>query len=225
MNPAMRICATRAPKAGEVLSVWRQNLRCFFCNFQRSVVVFLLWQLWQRLSRLFRSVNKSQLPLWSITWSTSVARTRYPFRAHSRQNGSAKSWDGRRSFVQISRLYHRCHCALSFRAARFGLCAKQYPSRVNSLHPGCRQGRAGFIATGYHLRAKQKPALSFSLSSRARSTAPANQVALAMFNFHQVDRLAVPAPECQVICRSVLPNGLIGFLPAVGADNQSVLCS
>ena len=41
-------------------------------------------------------------------------------------------------------------------AFRLGLCLGHQPSRVSFWHPGCRQGRSGFMATGYHLRAKQK---------------------------------------------------------------------
>lgn len=56
----------------------------------------------------------------------------------------------------MGRLYQLCHWADWRRAACFGLCFGQYPSLVSAPHPGCRQGLSGFMATGYHLRAKQK---------------------------------------------------------------------
>lgn len=54
-------------------------------------MVFRLWQEWHRLSRLVRSMNLDQSPLWSTTWSTSVALVRMPRLAHSRQDGSRSS--------------------------------------------------------------------------------------------------------------------------------------
>ena len=66
-----------------------------------AVMVFRLWQEWQRLCRFDQSVNSSQSPLWSRMWSTSVAGVRMPRAAHARQKGSRRSCPGRRSSVQI----------------------------------------------------------------------------------------------------------------------------
>ena len=122
-----------------------------------SVMVFRLWQEWQRLCRFDRSVNSSQSPLWSRMWSTSVAGVRMPRAAHARQKGSRRSCPGRRSSVQIFSEYHRRHAAASGDlGASLGLCWGHQPSRDRVPHPGWRQGRSGFCAMGCHLRAKQK---------------------------------------------------------------------
>ena len=70
-----------------------------------SRAVLRLWQLWHRLSRLPRSQNTVQSPLWSTMWSTSVARTRLPALVHSRQNGSRISCVGRKSLRHSSVKY------------------------------------------------------------------------------------------------------------------------
>lgn len=119
-------------------------------------MVLRLWQEWQRLWRLSRSVNSAQSPRWSRMWSTSVAGVRIPWRAHSRQKGSRSSCPGRRSSVQMGRLYQPCHWADWRRSACLGLCWAQYPSLVSTPQPGYRQGLDGFRATGYHLRANKK---------------------------------------------------------------------
>ena len=121
-----------------------------------SRAVFRSWHRLHRLWRLVRSMNLAQSPRWGSTWSTTVARVRTPRLAHSRHQGSRRSWVGRRSSVQTDRLYQPCHSADAFLAAGLGLCLSQYPSRVRAEHPGCLHGRRGFMATGYHLRAKQK---------------------------------------------------------------------
>ncbi|MEI3122474.1 MAG: hypothetical protein V8S81_01415 [Oscillospiraceae bacterium] len=46
-------------------------------------------------------------------WSTSVARTRMPCFAHSRQYGSRKSWPGRRSSRHSGVEYIQCQNTLS----------------------------------------------------------------------------------------------------------------
>ena len=96
-----------------------------FCHNSRAV--FRLWQLWQRLSRLFGSQKISQLPLWSTMWSTSVALVRMPRLAHSRQNGSRRSCSGRSSCSHLSvRYIQRQDWASSLRSlVRFGRCASQ----------------------------------------------------------------------------------------------------
>ena len=114
------------------------------------------WQRWHRLSRLAGSVNSAQSPLWSRMWSTSVARTRSPRRAHSRQKGSRSSWPGRRSSVHTGREYQPCQAADSLRAACLGLWTGHQPSRVSSRQPGWRQGRSGLLAMGYHLHGQRK---------------------------------------------------------------------
>lgn len=93
---------------------------------------------------------------------------RRPRWAHTRQNGSRSSWPGRRSSVHTARLYHPCQAADSLRAACLGLCPRHQPSWVSDEQPGWRHGRNGFCATGYHLRAKQKPAPTTTLSGRSQ---------------------------------------------------------
>lgn len=86
------------------------RLRVFSARFSyNSRAVFRLWHEWHRLSRLSRSRNFSQSPLWSTMWSTSVALTRRPRRAHSRQNGSRSSCVGRRSRRHSSVAYIQRH--------------------------------------------------------------------------------------------------------------------
>lgn len=86
------------------------RLRVFPARFSyNSRAVFRLWHEWHRLSRLSRSRNLSQSPLWSTMWSTSVALTRRPRRAHSRQNGSRSSCVGRRSRRHSSVAYIQRH--------------------------------------------------------------------------------------------------------------------
>lgn len=119
-------------------------------------MVLRLWQEWHKLSRLFSSINRAQSPLWSWMWSTSVAITRNPLLAHSLQNGSRRSWAGRRFFVQIGKLYQLCQVLLSRRGAGFGLWEGHHPSRVKAPQPGYRQGLSGLFAMGYHLQEKQK---------------------------------------------------------------------
>lgn len=122
-----------------------------------SRAVLRLWQLWQRLSRLLRSQNFDQSPLWSTMWSTSVARTRRPCRAHSRQNGSRRSCAGRRSSFHSSVWYiQRQDCASSLRRSPRGRWASQYPSLTSTQQPGCRQGRSGFKAIGLSPPGKTK---------------------------------------------------------------------
>ena len=95
-------------------------------------------------------------------WSTTVARVRCLgspggyCAAQARQNGSRRSCAGRRSSVQMGKLYQPWYSADTRRGALWGLCLGQYPSRVRAPHPGCRHGRSGFKAMGYHLQAKQK---------------------------------------------------------------------
>lgn len=143
---AQAYCRTAAPR--------RFDLLRFSCI---SRAVLRLWQLWQRLSRLSRSQNFAQSPLWSTMWSTSVARTRRPCRAHSRQNGSRRSCAGRRSSFHSSVWYiQRQDCASALRRSPRGRWASQYPSLTSTQQPGCRQGRSGFKAIGLSSPGKTK---------------------------------------------------------------------
>lgn len=75
---ARAIRARPAPRPGAQTSRRQRAFHRFvfarFCH--NSAAVFRLWQLWQRLCRLPLSQNFSQSPLWSSTWSTSVASVR-----------------------------------------------------------------------------------------------------------------------------------------------------
>nr|DAZ46754.1 MAG TPA: hypothetical protein [Caudoviricetes sp.] len=86
-------------------------------------------------------------------WSTSVARTRRPCRAHSRHHRSRSSCVGRRLSVQIGRLYQPRHRRLSVlrRALSLGLCLSQYPRRTSSRQPGCRHGLSGLLVILEHV--------------------------------------------------------------------------
>lgn len=72
-------------------------------------------------------------------------------------------------------------------------------------------------------RQKKKPAPTSPISGR--SSAPAKHVALATFDFDQMDGLAVSAPKLQIVCHGVRPKSLIGFMPAYWAHHVSVLCA
>lgn len=148
--------STSAPGRPSVLPSCRYRLRFFLRSSAISRAVFWSWWCLHRLCRLPRSMNLVHSPRWGSTWSTTVAQVRTPRRAHSRQNGSRKSCMGRRSSVQIGRLYQLWYSADVRRDVLLGLCLGQYPSRVRAAHPGWRHGLSGFKATGYHLRAKQK---------------------------------------------------------------------
>ena len=137
---------THTPKATKVQ---RQFALC-------SSAVFRSWQRLHRLCRLPLLVNFAQSPRCGWIWSTTVAFTLRPSLLHSQQNGCWSSWAGRKSAVQMGRLYQLCHWADSLRCAFFGLWAEQYPSRVKVLHPGFLQGLSGLCAMGYHLLTKRK---------------------------------------------------------------------
>lgn len=141
--------------------------------------------------------------MWSQMWSTSVAGVRTPRWAHSRQNGSRRSWPGRRSSVQIFSEYQRCHAAASGDLGRAcGLCAGQYPSRVKAPQPGCRQGRSGFIAIGLSPpEAKIKTPEPTTFPSEKSLALALN--ALALVNIQDDFTTAGPAIDLQISCHGV----------------------
>ena len=92
-----------------------------------SAAVLREWQLWHRLWRLPKSVNKAQSPLWSRMWSTSVALVRMPCWAHSRHHGSRRSCSLRSVFQSCVLYIQRQACASWLRSLGFGWCSAQYP--------------------------------------------------------------------------------------------------
>ena len=76
----------------------------------------------QELEGTKGQMNSAQSPRWGVMWSTTVARVRTPRLAHSRHQGSRRSWVGRRLSVHTSRLYQPCHWAETLRGALLGLC-------------------------------------------------------------------------------------------------------
>lgn len=146
-----------------------------------------------------------------------------PRRAHSRQNGSRRSWPGRRLSVQTGRLYHLCQAALSRRGAGLDLWDGHQPSLVSAGHPGCRQGRSGLLAMGYHLQDKQKRR-SPRTTSTGCSWAPAFN-APASRNIQDDLRFAVPAEYRQALCLCAVCDPKQTMVPpAVWARDPSVLC-
>lgn len=101
-----------------------QNLR----GFRISAAVLRLWQEWHRLCKLPGSVNTAQSPLWSRTWSTSVARVLTPRRAHSRHHGSRRSCSPRSRFHSGVPYIQRHALASSLRSLGLGWCRSQYPA-------------------------------------------------------------------------------------------------
>ena len=73
-------------------------------------------------------MNLAQLPRWGSMWSTTVALVRCLgspggyWAAQARQNGSRSSCAGRRSSVQMGRLYQLWYSAEARRGALAGLC-------------------------------------------------------------------------------------------------------
>lgn len=174
------------------------------------------------------STKSAQSPRCGVTWSTTVARTRSPNAAHSRQNGSRSNWPGRSSSSQTLVRYIQRHSALSVLAAFFGLCSGHQPSRVRFGHPGLRHGRRGFRATGYHLRAKQKAPEPthprFPGGCSGSGARRCTTLAQALVDIHDGFLLAVLAPNRPVAGRGVGPHPLLGRPSAPGTDYSSVLC-
>lgn len=105
-TPRTRTRPARAPKRSAGHRCQRARKAPRFCCI--SAIVLRLWQEWQRLWRLLRSVNTAQSPRCGWMWSTSVAGVRSPRRAHSRQKGSRRSCPGRRSSVHSGVRYIQC---------------------------------------------------------------------------------------------------------------------
>ena len=76
------------------------------------------------------------------------------------------------------------------------------------------------MATGYHLRAKQKAGTD--APPHGKSSAPAYNEALATVDIHDVLCLAAPAPENQPTGFGLRVCFLVGRLLAVGTDIPSV---
>lgn len=76
--------------------------------------------------------------------------------AASRQNGSFRSCDGRRSSSHSGVRYIQCQDLASSLRRSFGLWAAQYPSGTRMQHPGCRHGLSGFCAIGLSPPGKTK---------------------------------------------------------------------
>ena len=76
------------------------------------------------------------------------------------------------------------------------------------------------MATGYHLRAKQKAGTD--APPLGKSSAPAYNEALAIFDIHDVLCLAAPAPEDQTLSLCFRVRLLVCGLLAVGTDVTSV---
>lgn len=146
----------RAPKAAGNQDRYRRRNASHFARL--SAMVLRLWQEWQRLCRLLRSVNFDQSPLCGSTWSTSVALVRIPRCAHSRQNGSLRSCSGRRSSTHSGVRYIQCQDLDSSlrRVLSLGLWAAQYPPGTRTQQPGCRHGLSGFCAIGLSPPGKTK---------------------------------------------------------------------
>ena len=157
----------RAPKAAGNQGRYRRRNAALFPRI--SAMVLRLWQEWHRLCRLCRSVNFAQSPLCGSTWSTSVALVRIPCRAHSRQNGSFRSCDGRRSSSHSGVRYIQCQDLASALRRSFGLWAAQYPSGTRMQHPGCRHGLSGFCAIGLSPPGKTKSAQAIDTPLRVLS--------------------------------------------------------
>ena len=77
------------------------------------------------------------------------------------------------------------------------------------------------MATGYHLRAKQKAGTD--ASPLGKSSAPAYNEALATVDIHDVLCLAASAPEDQSGCIGFRVSLLVCELLAVGTDISSIL--
>ena len=71
-------------------------------------------------------------------------------------------------------------------------------------------------------KTKSQRPLSSQDFSGGRSRALANHVALTICDIDDVRGFAPPAPKRQVSGRGVWPQCQVGFLPAIGADDQAV---
>ena len=143
-------------------------------------MVFLLWQAWHRLCRLFLSVKSCSSPSCGVTWSTSVARTRLPRFAHSRHHGSRSSWVARSLFHSGFR-YIACLAAAAqlfvFASRR---CFSQYFPATSFVQPGCLHGCSGLL--GIQSPPKEKDAITNAEISSASS----NGVQCAQWNIQNL---------------------------------------
>lgn len=100
-------------------------------------------------------------------------------------------------------------------------CRSNHHSQAHSIPDVCTV-EVAFDSRAITSGQKQKPPLTLPRDSGL--SAVATKRARAMFDIHDVRCLASPAPEDEVSCFRVWPNGLRCKPPAVRANNQSVLC-